>query len=677
MAAPDPSTYFRKGFGLKAQVQDELAADYSGRLVDRMRAEDYALTVGSVTIRLAREFGFCYGVERAVEYAYQTRRKFPDRRIYLVGEIIHNPHVNTRLRDMGIEILLPRDGQFDFAGVKPEDVVILPAFGVTIHDFEELRRVGCVLVDTTCGSVLNVWKRVDSYAKDGFTAVIHGKYYHEETKATSIQVTKYPSGKYLVVRDMAEARQVCAYIEGAGSREQFLQGFTDKMSPGFDPDRDLARVGVANQTTMLSGESLAIAAEIRRSMAKRYGEAALAEHFRTFDTICSATQDRQDAVLKLIAEPLDLMVVIGGYNSSNTTHLAAICHEKVPTYHVEDAACIDPAAGAIRFRPVGDQEEQRRDAWLPTGSGKTFAAFLAAIDSLLRQGLEGTLRDETQVVYVSPLKALSNDVQKNLAEPLAEIRRTLEGMCLPDVEIRTVVRTGDTPAAERQAMVHRPPHILVTTPESLFLILTSERAREMLRSVRTVIVDEIHAVARDKRGSHLALSLERLEHLAGRRLQRIGLSATQKPIEDIAQFLVGNKPAARPQSAAPSAIDSGHARTLDLAIEIPSSPLEAVMAAEVWEEIYERLVQLILEHRTTLVFVNMRRLAERLTLHLSERLGADQVTSRHGSLPTQKGLDAETRLKEGTLKALAGTASPELGIDIGAVDLVCPIGSTR
>src|SRR5437764_146903 len=313
----------------------------------------------------------------------------------------------------------------------------------------------------------------------------------------------------------------------------------------------------------------------------------------------------------------------------------------------------------------------------PTGSGKTFAAFLAAIDSLLRQGLDGTLTDGAQVVYVSPLKALSNDVQKNLAEPLAEIRRTLETLCLPDVEIRTLVRTGDTPGAERQEMVRRPPHILVTTPESLYLILTSERAREMLRGVRTVIVDEIHAVARDKRGSHLALSLERLEHLAGRRLQRIGLSATQKPIEDIAQFLVGTKRAPSPESQAPSVIDSGHARTLDLAIEIPSSPLEAVMAAEVWEEIYERLVQLILEHRTTLVFVNTRRLAERLTLHLSERLGADQVTSHHGSLSKEKRLDAETRLKEGTLKALVATASLELGIDIGAVDLVCQIGSTR
>ncbi len=281
------------------------------------------------------------------------------------------------------------------------------------------------------------------------------------------------------------------------------------------------------------------------------------------------------------------------------------------------------------------------------------------------------------MVYVSPLKALSNDVQKNLAEPLAEIRRTLEGLCLPDVQIRTLVRTGDTPGAERQEMVRRPPHILVTTPESLYLILTSERAREMLRGVRTVIVDEIHAVARDKRGSHLALSLERLEHLTGRRLQRIGLSATQKPIQEIAAFLVGCKPLTTHHAPPCAIIDSGHARTLDLAIEIPSSPLEAVMAAEVWEEVYERLVQLILEHRTTLVFVNTRRLAERLTLHLSERLGADQVTSHHGSLSKEKRLDAETRLKEGKLKALVATASLELGIDIGAVDLVCQIGSTR
>ncbi len=361
-------TYFRRGFGLKGDIEGALAADYHSRVVDRIRAHGYVLAVGDLTFKLAREFGFCYGVDRAVEYAYETRTKFPERRVFLVGEIIHNPHVNKKLQAMGVEFLhRPDDAEFDFGGITPADVVILPAFGVTVKDFERLRAVGCVLVDTTCGSVLNVWKRVDSYAKDGFTAVIHGKYYHEETKATSSQVTKYPSGKYLVVRDMAEAREVCAYIEGAGSGERFLQRFTDKMSPGFDPDRDLARVGVANQTTMLSGESLAIAAEIRRSMAKRYGEAALAEHFRTFDTICSATQDRQDAVLKLIAEPLDLMVVIGGYNSSNTTHLAAICHEKAPTYHIEDANCIDPETGAIRFRPVGAREERRVTGWLPGG----------------------------------------------------------------------------------------------------------------------------------------------------------------------------------------------------------------------------------------------------------------------------------------------------------------------
>src|SRR5207244_6039152 len=215
---------------------------------------------------------------------------------------------------------------------------------------------------------LNVWKRVDSYAKDGFTAVIHGKYHHEETKATASQVSKYPGGKYLVVRDMTEAREVCTQIEGAGSAERFLGLFAGKSSPGFDPDRDLVRVGVANQTTMPSGESLAIAAEIRRSMIRRYGDAALAEHFRTFDTICSATQDRQDAVLKLIAEPLDLMVVIGGYNSSNTTHLAAICHEKAPAYHLEDASCIDPDAGTIRLRPPGAPQERRVSGWLPAGT---------------------------------------------------------------------------------------------------------------------------------------------------------------------------------------------------------------------------------------------------------------------------------------------------------------------
>jgi len=307
----------------------------------------------------------------------------------------------------------------------------------------------------------------------------------------------------------------------------------------------------------------------------------------------------------------------------------------------------------------------------PTGSGKTFAAFLSSIDSLLQQGVNGALADQIQVVYVSPLKALSNDVQKNLSEPLLDISRTALEMGLPEVALRTWVRTGDTPAAERQAMLKDPPHILVTTPESLYLLLTSERAREMLRSVRTVIVDEIHALARDKRGSHFALTLERLAALTGRPLQRIGLSATQKPIEEIAQFLVG---AGRPM---PEIVDAGHAREIDLAVELPSSPLEAVMSGEVWGEIYDGLARLVGEHRTTLIFVNTRRMAERLTMHLSERLGEGAVTSHHGSLSKDVRFEAERRLKAGELKALVATASLELGIDIGTVDLVCQISSPR
>jgi 4-hydroxy-3-methylbut-2-en-1-yl diphosphate reductase len=361
-------TYFRKGFGLKGAIEGALAADYHSRVVDAIRGAGYTLHAGELTFRLAGEFGFCYGVDRAVEYAYETRTKFPGKRTFLVGEIIHNPHVNHKLEAMGVEFLhRPDGGEFDFGRIGAEDVVILPAFGVTVRDFERLRAIGCVLVDTTCGSVLNVWKRVESYAKDGFTSLIHGKHYHEETKATSSQVTKYQGGKFVVVRDMDEARIVCDYIEGRGARDEFVERFGEKMSPGLDPDRDLQRVGVANQTTMLSGESLAIAAEVGKSLARRWGDAVVAEHFRTFDTICSATQERQDAVLKLIAEPLDLMVVIGGYNSSNTTHLAAICHQKVPTYHIADATCIDEATGSIRHRPVGTHDEVQADGWLPDG----------------------------------------------------------------------------------------------------------------------------------------------------------------------------------------------------------------------------------------------------------------------------------------------------------------------
>src|SRR5262245_46665557 len=247
---PEPSTYFRKGFGLQSEVRDELAADYDGRVVDLLRSQEYRLIVGDVTIRLAREFGFCYGVERAVDYAYQTRRKFPDKRIFLVGEIIHNPHVNDRLREMGVEILM-RDAAatFDFARIAADNVVILPAFGVTIDDFAALRDIGCVLVDTTCGSVLNVWKRVESYARDGFTALIHGKYYHEETRATASQVRKHGEGHYLIVRHMDEARLVCGYIEGKVSAADLMTAFAHAVSPGFDPELPLRRRGMDNQQT--------------------------------------------------------------------------------------------------------------------------------------------------------------------------------------------------------------------------------------------------------------------------------------------------------------------------------------------------------------------------------------------------------------------------------------------
>src|SRR5881394_3760954 len=313
----------------------------------------------------------------------------------------------------------------------------------------------------------------------------------------------------------------------------------------------------------------------------------------------------------------------------------------------------------------------------PTGSGKTLAASLASLDALFRQGAEAHLADETQVVYVSPLKALSNDIRKNLQEPLAGIRALLGQRNGGEIDVRAEVRTGDTTAAQRQALIKKPPHILVTTPESLYLLLTSDSGRQMLRTARTLILDEIHAVVDDRRGAHLALSVERLAALTKNPLQRIGLSATQKPIEEVARFLVGAH--AVDDTGIPDCeiIDIGHRRESDLAIELPGSPLEAVMSNEVWEEIYRRLAELIEAHRTTLVFVNTRRMAERVTHHLSELLGADAVTSHHGSLSAKLRLEAEDRLKRGELKALVATASLELGIDIGSVDLVCQLAPTR
>ena len=352
-------SYFRKGFGLKGEIGPQLTADYASRLVDLIRERDYTLEVGHLTFRLAREFGFCYGVDRAVEYAYETRTKFPDRRIFLVGEIIHNPHVNARLQEMGIVFLRHGpDGHFDFSVITPDDVVILPAFGVTIQDFQRLRAIGCVVVDTTCGSVLNVWKRVESYARDGYTSIIHGKYWHEETRATASQVMKHPEGRFLVLLNMDEAKLVMDFVEHGGDTSALVERFGKACSEDFDWNRHLELVGFANQTTMLAGESLGIAAAFREAVARRHGVEAAAQRVRSFDTICSATQERQDAVVKLLEDPPDLMLVVGGYNSSNTTHLAALAAANgIRTYHLEDANGIDPEAGTIRHQPV----RQKRD----------------------------------------------------------------------------------------------------------------------------------------------------------------------------------------------------------------------------------------------------------------------------------------------------------------------------
>jgi ATP-dependent helicase Lhr and Lhr-like helicase len=342
-----------------------------------------------------------------------------------------------------------------------------------------------------------------------------------------------------------------------------------------------------------------------------------------------------------------------------------------------------PAVAAWFSRTFDEPTEAQLRAWpalaagehvlvaAPTGSGKTFAAFLSAIDQLVKEGLAGPLPDETRVVYVSPLKALSNDIQRNLQAPLNGIREELMALGLPDVEIRTVVRTGDTTQSERAGMRRRAPHIVVTTPESLYILLGSQSGRDMLGTCRTLIVDEIHAIAGNKRGAHLALSLERLQALTGRSLTRVGLSATQKPIEEVAKFLTG----AHPVSC--TIVDSGHVRRRDLALELPPAPLEAVMSGEVWTQVYDRLAALVLEHRTTLVFVNTRRMVERLARHLSERVGEENVAAHHGSLSKERRFNAEQRLKQGDLKVLVATASLELGIDIGDVDLVCQIGSTR
>ncbi len=364
----ESQTYYQKGFNLKAAVGPVLRQNYHSAVVERLRDLGYGAAAGELRLRLAREFGFCYGVDRAVEYAYEAREKFPERRIFLSGEIIHNPDVNGRIERMDIRILPEADDPAArYADVRAEDVVILPAFGVPVGEMRHLRGKGCVLVDTTCGSVLNVWKNVHKYAREGFTSVIHGKHYHEETKATASQALTHEGGHYLCVRDREEAACVADFVRGRVPAEVLRERFAHACSPGFDPGRHLERIGLANQTTMLMSESLEIQEMLRAAMVERHGVAALAQRFRAFDTICSATQDRQDAVQKLLAEGgLDVMVVIGGYNSSNTQALARICAQKLPTYHIRGPEGL--MGSTLVHRPVGGGAEERREDWLPAGA---------------------------------------------------------------------------------------------------------------------------------------------------------------------------------------------------------------------------------------------------------------------------------------------------------------------
>jgi 4-hydroxy-3-methylbut-2-enyl diphosphate reductase len=356
---------FRKGLDLKHEVAHVLAESYHSDLVARVKDAGFRYTSGRLTVHLAREFGFCYGVDRAVDYAYQARKRFPDRPVHLTGEIIHNPHVNDQLRAQGIRFLTDPDESMD--ALTPDDVVILPAFGVPIELLQQLERRGCTMVDTTCGSVLNVWKNVKRYAQDGFTSVIHGKYRHEETRATASQALNTAKGHYLVVLDHDDANVACEYIRNGGDAAGFVERFRHAASPGFDPERHLQRVGCANQTTMLSSESLEIGEMFRQAMRDRYGDEQLAARFRAFDTICSATQDRQDAVITLLEEQaIDLMVVLGGYNSSNTFNLARICAAKVPTFHIADPGGLLSAA-AICHKPVHTKQEVTTSGWLPAG----------------------------------------------------------------------------------------------------------------------------------------------------------------------------------------------------------------------------------------------------------------------------------------------------------------------
>ena len=360
----------RSGMKPGEAMQGVLSGQYHSSIIDQIKAANHVYTEKDITFYLAQSFGFCYGVDRAVDLAYATREKYPEKRLFLTTEIIHNPRVNQNLLDMGYQFLWgPYKGDLSIEDVTAEDVVVIPAFGTDMAMMRKVLQTGCQVIDTTCGSVLNVWRRVESYVKDRFTVIIHGKHYHEETQATSSRVMEFPHGKYLVILNMAEADIVAEYIQHGGDRQGFLQKFSRAVSPGFDPDRDLARIGLANQTTMLGSESLQIAEYLKQAVLDRYGKDSLTQHFRNFDTICSATDDRQNAMMDLKDKGLDLMIVVGGYNSSNTNQLCYISSQFTKAYHIEGKGEI-LSAGQIRHKPYGQWETVITEGWFPEGPVK-------------------------------------------------------------------------------------------------------------------------------------------------------------------------------------------------------------------------------------------------------------------------------------------------------------------
>jgi len=387
-------------------VQAQVLSHYRSELVERIRANGYILSAdGRLTIKLAKEFGFCYGVERAIDLAYAATKSFPPHTsIYLLGEIIHNPEVNDQIRNMGIRTIPNKPTDQELEPLGHEDVVIIPAFGTEVATRAKLEAKGCQLVDTTCGDVMSVWKRVRQYSKDSVTSIIHGKAKHEETKATTSQATAYGSGHYLVVFNLSETDYVCNYIVNGGSKEEFLEHFKGAHSPGFDPELHLSAVGVANQTTMLRGETEEVQRRFKAAMVKKYGAGELDRHFRYFDTICGATQDRQDALEKLLREPMDLLLVIGGYNSSNTSHLAEMGEAKLPTFFIKNAAKMVSEKLIQHYNQHIQQEVATRD-WLPEGK---ITVGITAGASCPNNLIEDAIRRLFQLRGVSVQELLAN-----------------------------------------------------------------------------------------------------------------------------------------------------------------------------------------------------------------------------------------------------------------------------